>query len=389
MSRPTTEFTLKLIEYLEANPKMFDTITVAKKFGVSRSTVSSIAGRFGVRYLLKKQERSVEALEKDFPSKLLLFLKKQKDILTLEKIADAMDVAPKHVREAMGELSKAGHNIKILSEGAALSREIEKAEPFFIDISKMKGKTFRFGVTGDNHLGSKYERLDVLNALFDIYEREGIKTVYQLGNMIEGEARFNKYELTATGIEGQTQYFIKHWPKKKDIVTHFITGDDHEGWYIQREGVDIGRYIEDRALAAGRKDLKYLGHMEHDVVFRGSKKNAVMRLIHAGGGSSYATSYTAQKIVESYQGGEKPNILLIGHYHKSEYGYPREVHCVQVGTTQDQSSFMRKKKLQAHVGGWIIEFTVTPEGDLTRFKTEWIPFFDKGFYDKAWKQKFV
>jgi len=24
----------------------------------------------------------------------------------------------------------------------------------------------------------------------------------------------------------------------------------------------------------------------------------------------------------SYQGGEKPNVLLIGHYHKFEYGYP-------------------------------------------------------------------
>jgi hypothetical protein len=33
----------------------------------------------------------------------------------------------------------------------------------------------------------------------------------------------------------------------------------------------------------------------------------------------------------SFQGGEKPSVLLIGHYHKFEYCYPREVHVVQTG----------------------------------------------------------
>jgi hypothetical protein len=124
--------------------------------------------------------------------------------------------------------------------------------------------------------------------------------------------------------------------------------------------------------------------MEHDIVFRGRKQKSVMRLIHAGGGSSYATSYAPQKIVESYQGGEKPNVLLVGHYHKAEYGYPREVHTLQVGCTCDQTPFMRKKKLQAHVGGWTVEMTVNEDGLITRFKAEWMPFYDLGYTRKAW-----
>lgn len=178
---------------------------------------------------------------------------------------------------------------------------------------------------------------------------------------------------------------MKKWPRRKGINTYFITGDDHEGWYVQREGVEVGRYLEGVAKAAGRNDMVYLGHMEHDIFFAGKKQTSVMRLIHAGGGSSYATSYAAQKIVESYQGGEKPHVLLVGHYHKAEYGYPREVHVIQAGCTCDQTPFLRKNKIQAHVGGWTIEMTVNADGVITRFRQEWIPFFDKGFYDKAWK----
>ena len=329
------------------------------------------------------------AKETALSEQVYLLLKKKRHQHTIASLSDVLDTGVTKVKEAIDILRSQGKNIRFLQGGIELSAEIPRTDDTKIDIKKLKGKTIRFGLTSDNHLGSKYARMDVLNALYDVWESEGITTVYQCGNMIDGEARFNKFELVATGVEGQADYFALNWPKRKGMTTHFITGDDHEGWYIQREGINIGKYLEDTAIAHERTDLKYLGHMEHDIVFKGTKQNSVMRLIHAGGGSSYATSYAPQKIVESYQGGEKPNILLVGHYHKAEYGYPREVHVVQAGCSSDQSSFMRKHKLQAHVGGWTIEFTLTPEGIITRFKTEWMPFFDKGFYTKAWRQKFL
>jgi hypothetical protein len=43
---------------------------------------------------------------------------------------------------------------------------------------------------------------------------------------------------------------------------------------------------------------------------------------------------------------------------------------------------MRKKKIQAALGGWIIEFTQSKDGAITRFKSEWIPFFDKQYYHR-------
>jgi hypothetical protein len=90
-----------------------------------------------------------------------------------------------------------------------------------------------------------------------------------------------------------------------------------------------------------------------------------VRVLHAGGGSGAAISLTSQRIVESYHEREKPHILLVGHYHKSEYlpDY-KGVHIIQTGTTQEQTPFMRKKRLAAHLGGWIVKVTVSPDGGL-------------------------
>lgn len=326
----------------------------------------------------------------DKETALLEYLRKNKStkLVSVEDASDHLDCGVSHVRSLMESLRRKGHNVNIVSQGLELSRDIPKAAPTWIDVRKLEGKVYRFGLTADNHLGSKYARMDVLNALFDIYEKEGVDTVYQCGNMIDGEARFNKFDLIAHGIDHQIKYFAENWPKRKGVRTLMVTGDDHEGWYVQREGVNIGQLLQDECARQGRDDVVYLGHMEHDVIYKGTRQNVVLRLIHAGGGASYATSYAPQKIVESYQGGEKPHVLLVGHYHKAEYGYPREVHVVQAGCTQDQTPFLRKQKIQAHIGGWICEMTITPEGILSRFKCEWIPFYDKGFYENAWKYQY-
>jgi len=246
--------------------------------------------------------------------------------------------------------------------------------------------THHFGVTSDNHLCSRHSRLDVLNAAYDHFRRQGITTVFNAGNWIDGEARFNKAELvTAPGMDNQLDYLIDKYPLRAGITTHYIAGDDHEGWYAQREGIEIGNYLQIRAEKQGRTDLKYLGYAECDVELKCGSGSSVMRVLHPGGGSAYATSYTAQKIVESYQGGEKPSVLIIGHYHKAEYGYPREVHCVQAGCTQDQSLFMRKKKIAAHVGFWEVKLKQDARGIITRCAVEWFPFFDRGFYEKRYR----
>jgi hypothetical protein len=308
--------------------------------------------------------------------------------LPLIDLADRFEVPPKRIRQTLEELKEEHHYlIEEYEAGFGLSQpDPGPDECLILPVARLQDSGWvRFGAVGDSHLGSQWERLDVLEALYTIFEDEGINTVFHGGNIVDGECRFNKHDLKVHGLEGQTQYCIQNYPQRKGIVTRYITADDHEGWWIQREGINYGRYLEQSARQAGREDLVYLSHVEHDVEFKNGRGSSVMRVFHPGGGTAYALSYSVQKIVESYSGGEKPDILLCGHFHKYDHCYPREVHCVQLGTTMDQSRWMRKKKLQAHVGGCIIEFMQGEAGELTRLKAEFIHFYDRGFYQREYE----
>lgn len=315
-----------------------------------------------------------------------LLAKKRPTPWALDELSDQFDVGLSRIKRALDSLSEQHVNITQSDGGLWIASEIPAEEPTVIPLQSLRGKVHRFAVTGDNHLGSRYARLDCLNALYDLWADMGITTVYQCGNMIDGEARFNKSDLLAFGIEGQTDYFIDNWPQRKGITTYYITGDDHEGWYVQREHINIGRFMAERAKAAGRDDLVYLGHMEHDLVFQAEHGHATCRLIHAGGGTAYALSYTLQQIINSYSGGEKPNLLCAGHYHKFDANYWREVFNVQVGATQQQTPWMRKKKIQSQLGGVTIEFEQSKDGLLHNIKVGWTPFYNREFYlDEQWK----
>ncbi len=311
---------------------------------------------------------------------------RRRQTVSLFDLCNLAGCSPKQASEELDALKESGYNIAYdPAQRMELASSIPRKQPIKLNTDDyFEGDWIRFGFVADTHLASKYSRLDVLNALYDVYEREGIKTVYHGGNWIDGDARFNKYDVHCVGLNAQLGYFLKHYPKRKGIVTHIVSGDDHEGWYVQREGVNVGETMQNRARAEGREDLIDLGYMERDIEFKRGHGKSVIRVIHAGGGSAYATSYTSQKYVESLQGGEKPAVVLIGHFHKWDWNYPREVHTVQGGTTMDQSPFMRKKRIHANVGGCLIEAKQDNRGVFCRVRVEWMPFYDRKFYRYEW-----
>jgi hypothetical protein len=70
-------------------------------------------------------------------------------------------------------------------------------------------------------------------------------------------------------------------------------------------------------------------------------------------------SYKPQKIVDALEGGTKPDMLAIGHFHKAEVMPTyRNVCTIQAGTFQMQTPFMSRQGSQAHVGGWLVQVTI-------------------------------
>ena len=158
---------------------------------------------------------------------------------------------------------------------------------------------------------------------------------------------------------------INDYPHKRDAKTYYILGN-HDLWFKKNAGAKLDEVVDSQ-----RPDMKCLGEEEADIVFGGGSK---LRLMHPGGGCSYALSYKPQKLVEAIQGGDKPNILAIGHYHKSAQFFYRNVFTLLSGTFEQQTPFMRSKSLAAHVGGWIIEGKSGKEGGIKYITATYVPF---------------
>jgi hypothetical protein len=271
-------------------------------------------------------------------------------------------------------------------QGPIVKHDVKLDAPDFgyLPLNTIDGSGWaRFGLVADTHLACKECRLDSLHAQYALFRAEGVTTVLHAGNIVDGYVpRINGDSALETSIDGQVQYVIDNYPLVKNITTHFITGDDHEGWW-QKEGFNFGAYLQYVAERERRTDLHYIGHVEADVEVKlaGTKKSVIIKVQHPGGGSAYARSYTGQKQVEAFQGGEKPAILVQGHYHVSNYMVDRNVHVIGLPGFQDQTIFARKKRLRMEIGGAILEFKVNPaDGSVTRCRIEFNLFYDRGYY---------
>lgn len=309
---------------------------------------------------------------------------------TLIEMAEATHLTEALCGAIVTDLECAGSNVRKSDDGRRAM--IEKTlQPAFVhgpqfEIMSDKDNKFRWGAISDTHCSSKYERLDVLNAEYDHFEAEGLERVYHCGNWIDGESRFNKHDIHIGGMDNQCRYLAEVYPKREGITTYAVTGDDHEGWYAQREGVDIGRYAENIMVDAGHKWVN-LGFMEAyiSLVNANTGKISIMAIVHPGGGVAYADSYSVQKTVEALEGGEKPAIAMYGHWHKMLQGTYRNVWWLMVPCCIDQYPHARKRKWSFVQGGVTVEATQDPEtGAIIGFKTDQHRYFNRGYYQGRW-----
>ena len=236
-----------------------------------------------------------------------------------------------------------------------------------IPLHKFGGDWIRFGVLSDTHLGSYYAHLDLLHLAYRFYEKEGITKVYHSGDLCDGERMYRgqEYELETHGADAQIAYCKRNYPDMID--TYFVTGN-HDLSFWKHAGIDIGDRIE-----AIMPSMHYLGQDWADVTIEDEGGNkATLRLLHPGKGSSYAISYVSQKYIEALYGGEKPNFLCIGHFHKVEYLFYRNIHMIQSGTVERQTPFMQRRNLAAMTGFWLVELMLDEIG-ITRCRAEFIP----------------
>lgn len=245
---------------------------------------------------------------------------------------------------------------------------VQNQEPVAYDSEWDGAKTIRFAILGDTQLGSKYAQLTHLHNFYDRLVKEGIDTVYHTGDITDGlKMRVgHEYELYTVSADEMRDDVIKNYPYREGVTTYFITGN-HDASIYKQVGYDIGA-----AIAASRPDMKYLGR---DCAIVNLTPNCTLELRHPWDGSAYALSYKMQKMIEAMESDSKPNILAVGHYHKAEYLFYRNVHALQSGCFQGQTPFTRGKGISVHLGGWIVTIRVLEDGTIVGFQPEFVPYY--------------
>ncbi len=297
---------------------------------------------------------------------------------TSKDLATALGVSEKIAAAMIDEKKTAGYNVRETSGVWKIENDIIPSENHYRQ--EWNGdRVIRFGLMGDTQINSKYTQLTHLHRLYDLYEQEGIDTVYHTGDIDEGEQmrKGHQYECYSQGVDDHAAEIVRVYPRRDGMRTKFITGN-HDASMIRLAGVDIGRMI-----AAEREDMEYLGQ---DSAVISLTDNCTLELRHPGDGTAYAQSYKIQKMIEAMSGGEKPNLIAIGHYHKQEYMFYRNVHAIQTGCLQAQTPWMRGKGISAALGGWIVELRLNVDGGIERLQSEFFPFYTAIKDDwKSWR----
>ena len=245
---------------------------------------------------------------------------------------------------------------------------IQNLEPNIVDANWDGTKSITFGLIGDTQFGSKYAQITYLHEFYDICAKEGVTDIYHTGDITDGLKMRpgHEYELYTISADEMRDDVVKNYPKIYGVTTHFITGN-HDASLYKHVGYDIGQ-----AIANQRDDLDYLGR---DCALVHLTPNCTLELRHPWDGTAYAISYKPQKMIEAMESDSKPNILAIGHYHKAEYIFYRNVHCFQTGCFQGQTPFTRGKGISVHLGGWIITIKVGKDGYIKAISPIFIPFY--------------
>lgn len=349
---------------------------ISDELGVNFNTVRSRFRRFyktgeGEQPVKPTKAKKIEkepvvTPESELKELLIPLLKKGKSVSELVR-ATPEDVDANRVITAIEQMEKSGSTIDYIN-GKFLLRTIVRSERKVVNSPWDGEKVIKFAIVSDMHMNSRFQQLTHLNTFYDLCVKEGITDVYNAGDLTEGEYKSRPghvYEIFNHGADQQTDYIIENYPRREGITTRFITGN-HDHTHLKNAGHDIGRVVGDK-----RDDMIYLGINNATIMLT---PNCRMDLNHPLDGSAYALSYSLQKSIEAMPIDDLPDIFVVGHHHKSIYLNIRGIHALEAGTFQAQSTWMKGKRLAAHVGGWLIELHVDNEGRPTRFKPEWVPF---------------
>lgn len=303
-------------------------------------------------------------MDKEVINKLKYLIRKKKNLSTICKELELKDY------EVIGL-------VKLLNEEGFLADYIDgeivklKTPPKINDVYEVPAysENLKLCLISDTHLCSKYDRLDILNYIYEKAYKNGVKHILHSGDFTDGRSNRPEhvYELKELSYDGQVDYCVEKYPKEYGINTYVI-GGNHDAWWYKSTGSEIVK-----SIAKQRDDIIYLGQDYADLKLGKIK----IRLYHGKGGNSYAKSYKLQKYMDAIPQNETPQILQTGHIHQSFYMKQDNTHCFQTSCLEDLTPYARSQGFASDKSCWWIDVESDNKGRIFNIDMELESFGDK------------
>jgi predicted phosphodiesterase len=294
--------------------------------------------------------------------------------IAFEALCDALGTSPAKTRDMLERAREGGALLQVVHDNVLFRSDEPRDDIQETEVAPTVGAPTKIGVMSDLHIGSKYCLYGPMTEFVNHAYAEGVRAILLGGDSIDGDYPSHGYhELTHVGLDHQVELMARRLPQKQGLTYHGITGN-HDLTFESTNGVNVSKAMLHAFARAGRKDLSLYGNRGAYVRIGG----VVVHLWHPSGGGSYAVSYPMQKKVESYSPGEKPQVLLVGHWHKYAHILDRGVHALAIPTFQGGgSAFAKSLRGTTAIGGLILEWSLTAAGTIRSFRHEVRQYFER------------
>ena len=287
-------------------------------------------------------------------------------------LCDKLDLSPSKARGLIDQAREMGISVHVENNHVGIRTAQPEERVRQIGIAPVIGERQKVGVISDTHLGSKYCLRDQLKEFVHYAYDQGVREILHPGDVVDGMYRHGVFEVSHVGLDEQARDLFETLPQLPGLNYRCITGN-HDFTFTENSGVDVGHFLSNYFRKRGRDDLHFYGNRGAFLKIKG----AIIHLWHPRSGVSYARSYAIQKHIEKYSSGEKPNILLCGHWHVYCHVYERGVHGIACPTFQGGGSAFSKSLGGAPaIGGMVLSWDLTEHGTLRSFIHEYRAYFE-------------
>ncbi len=298
--------------------------------------------------------------------------------LEMEDLCDKMDMSPKRVVKLVADARTAGFQVE-LQDGLIGRKPPSEAQGQIRIPLQGAGTERAFAVASDIHVGSHFFLKDQFQDFVHNAYDKGIRLVLVPGDILDGCYRHSRWEETHQGFDAQARYAAEVFPRLPGLVYRGITGN-HDQTFETDSGLSVVNSLPEVFRSAGRDDFYLYGARGAylRLINPGERRGLLVEMWHPLKGGSYALSYSLQKHVEKYGVGQKPDVLLTGHWHQQCYFTTRGVHALSCGTWHGGgSSFGKSLGGAPAIGGWTIRYALTKDGTVRDFSPTWHAYYEQ------------